>query len=199
MTKSLLRAALMAVTVGVVLAPVPAFAQRLVIGDGPGDSWEEHHDPSTGDVTYTQAGSPVNADVLRTVVRHRAHSVLVRTAFADLRNNAQGVVSGIKIRTNEGLHRQVWVMKDGSASGSQVALVTPRGRQVRCHGLSKSIDWAGDSISVTVPRSCLSAPRWVQVVNAAGNFATGDMPSYVDVAGKTGYRFSGWSAKIRRG
>lgn len=44
-----------------------------------------------------------------------------------------------------------------------------------------------------------AAPRWVQVVNAAGNYATGDMHSYLDVAGKADYRFTGWSAKIHRG
>ena len=132
-------------------------------------------------------------------MRHRAHSVEVRTVFADLRNNAQGLVAGTKIRTNEGLRRDVWLMKDGSASGSKVMLMTPRGKTVACSGLSRNIDWAGDRATVTAPRSCLSAPRWVQVVNAAGNYATEGMRSYVDVAGKAGYRFSGWSEKVRRG
>lgn len=199
MHKSVTRAALAAVTLGIVLAPTPAFAQKLAISDGQGDAWEETLDPATGSYTYTPAGSPVNSDILRTVVRHRTHSVQVRTVFADLRNNDQGVIDGTKIRTNEGLHREVWLTKEGGTTGSQAALLTPRGRKVSCPGLSKSIDWAGDTVTVTVPRSCLSAPRWVQVVNAAGNYATGDMHSYLDVAGKADYRFTGWSAKIHRG
>ena len=199
MKMSLPRAALAAAVLGVVLAPAPAFAQKLAIADGQNDAWEEIRDPATGDFSYVEAGSPVNSDVLRTVVRHKARVVTIRTSFVDLRNNAEGVVVGTKIRTNEGLRRDVWVMKDGGTSGNQVLLLTPRGKQVRCAGLARSVEWAADQVTVTVPRSCLSAPRWVQVVTAAGNYATEGRRSYVDVAGKAGYRFSGWSDKVRRG
>lgn len=74
-------------------------------------AWEETLDPATGSYTYTPAGSPVSSDILRTVVRHRAHSVQVRTVFADLRNNDQGAIDGTRLRTNEGLHREVWLTR----------------------------------------------------------------------------------------
>ena len=78
-------------------------------------------------------------------------------------------------------------------------ILKPSGGGVRCAGLKREVDWAADAVELVVPRACLSKPRWVQVVVAAGNYAGDGRRSYIDVAGKAGHAFSGWSDKIRRG
>lgn len=201
MTMSLHRPALVATTLAAtVLLPVaPALAETLTIKDATSDAWEEISDPQTGEMTYVEAGSPVNSDIVRTVVRHNGRSVKFRTRFVQLRNNEEGVVVVAKIRTNEGLKRFAAVLKDGSRNGTDGVLVSGRGREVRCPGMTQDVDWAGDTVEVKVPRACLSRPRWVQVVVAGGNHAMDGRRSYVDVAGTEGHRFSGWSEKISRG
>ena len=58
-----------------------------------------------------------------------------------------------------------------------------------------------DVAVVSVPRRCLSDPRWVKVVAGAGNYVASapDPSSYRDIAGSTGPSFTGLSGKIRRG
>ena len=199
MTSSWVRSALVATTLAAtaVLPVAPAFAQSVTITDGTSDAWEEHQDPETGEITYTEAGSPMNSDITKVVAKHTSRTVVIRTTFADLRNNELGVIVGAKIRTNEGVKRLALALKE-SGSRADSVLLGRRG-PVRCSGLRQEIDWSRDRVDLAVPRACLSKPRWVQVVVSGGNYGSSGGHSYVDVAGKAGHGFTGWSEKIRRG
>ncbi|QNN52455.1 hypothetical protein [Nocardioides mesophilus] len=191
------RAALVAVAAGSVLAPVSATAETLKIDDGTSDAWEQVFASQTSGPSYVEAGSPVNADLTRTVVRHSARRVTVRSNFVKLTKNAEGVMMAAKIRTDEGLWRAALVFHDGSRKG---AFMLKKRGEVSCTGLTKEVDFAHDAVQISVPRACLSAPRWVQVTVAGGNYGEGASGhSYIDVAGIAGHRFSHWSARIHRG
>jgi hypothetical protein len=194
-----IRSALVATTLAAtsVLPAAPALAESVTIADGTSDAWEQHQDPETGEITYTEAGSPMNSDVTKVVAKHTARTVVIRTYFQNLRNNELGVVVGAKIRTNEGVKRLALALKEDGRRADAVLL--GRTSAVRCQGLRQDIDWAGDRVDLAVPRACLSKPRWVQVVVSAGNYGSSGGHSYVDVAGKAGHGFTGWSDKIRRG
>lgn len=185
-----------ALTGSLLLTASPASAETVRVADGRGDAWEERYDAEQDEMTYAPAGSPVNADVRGVAVRHNGHGVGVRTRFVDLRNNAEGVVVAVRLRTSEGLRRWAMVVKDGGRRG-EATLMTRRARGVHCPGLTFDLDFAEDLASVRVPRACLSRPRWVQVVVAAGNNANDGRRSFVDVAGRPGHRFAGWSERVR--
>ncbi|MGZ4493091.1 MAG: hypothetical protein ACXVWU_00190 [Nocardioides sp.] len=198
MKKPLIRVALASVVAGVVLLPTAAFAQAVTVTDPKKDSWEQTQDPATGAITYTQAGSAPNSDITSVRVRHTTGRVIVRTNFVSLAQNGQGVVLEAAIRTDEGLRRNAWVVKDPAKAGYVVVLHKPTGAAVGCSGLTGSIDWAGDAVVVSVPRSCLSAPRWVRVAVGAGNYGDSTRRSYLDMAGTTGHSLT-FTGRIRKG
>jgi hypothetical protein len=72
-------------------------------------------------------------------------------------------------------------------------------RTARCRGITHTVDYARETISVSVPRSCLGNPRWVQVTpGAVGMTPAGDV--YVDNGyDSTSNEPTRWSAKVKRG
>jgi hypothetical protein len=65
---------LTAMTLALVLAASPPVqAVQLAVEDGVGDVWSPE-----GFANYTEEGSVVNTDLVRTVVRHRSREVIVR-------------------------------------------------------------------------------------------------------------------------
>ena len=191
------RALVAATTVAVaLLAPATAHAGSLTIGDGTGDSWQE--EITNGKVTgFSPAGSAVNADIVAVKVKHSARRVVVKTSFLDLSSKAEGVVTQTKVKTNEGRHYRIVFAKDGDSRGSTGYLA---GR--RCGGIHEKVSFSKNVVKVSVPRRCLSAPRWIKVVSGGGNYwekGDGNRASYRDIAGSTGPSLSGKSGKIRRG
>jgi hypothetical protein len=178
------------------LAPATAHAGSLTIGDGTGDSWQE--EITNGKVTgFVPAGSAVNADIVAVKVKHAHRRVVVKTTFLDLSSKAEGVVTQTKIKTNEGKHYRLVLAKDGDRRGSTGYLA---GR--RCGGIHEKVSFAKNIVKISVPRRCLSAPRWIKVVSGGGNHwerGDGGRASYRDIAGSTGPSLSGKSGKIRRG
>ena len=195
-----LRAALLAAALATaLLAPTGASAQSLRIDDPTGDSWHELYAGGAPRPTgYEPAGSAPNSDIVRVKVSHTARRVKVRTTYVDLVNNAEGVIAVTKIRTDEGLRRRAWAVKE--AAGEPTRGYLTGGGRTTCRGIREKIDFGTDVATVTVPRRCLSDPRWVKVVAAGGNYAEAPDPaSYRDIVGTTGPRFAGLSGKIRRG
>ena len=178
------------------LTPVAAQAGSLTIGDGTGDSWRE--EITSGKVTgFSPAGSAVNADITAVKVKHSKSRVVVKTTVLDLSSKAEGVVTQTKVKTNEGKHYKIVFAKDGDERGNDGYL---QGR--RCRGIHQKVSFTKNVVKVSVPRRCLSAPRWIKVVSGGGNYwerGDGDRASYRDVAGSTGPSLSGKSGKIKRG
>lgn len=199
MRKPLVRAALLAAAVTATLLPASASAATLATGDPVGDVWKSTFDPETEEETLEPAGSQVNVDLERTVLKHTATRLVLTARYADLDRSTNRFFLFAEVRTNEGVRRDVVI--DTSMRWGGTAFIMGRRGDVRCPGLSHQIDYTADTATVSVPRSCLSKPRWVQgrigalgfpeqsegneVFLDSGSDETADEPS--------------WTARIRRG
>jgi hypothetical protein len=196
---SLRAAMLTSALAAALLAPTGASAQSLRIDDPTGDSWHELYAGGASRPTgYEPAGSAPNSDIVKVKVSHSARRVKVRTTYVDLVDNAEGVIAVTRIRTSEGLERRAWVAKESAGKPTR-GFLTGGGRTT-CRGIREKVSFGRNVATVSVPRRCLSDPRWVKVVAGGGNYAEAPDPaSYRDIVGTTGPRFTGLSGKIRRG
>jgi hypothetical protein len=145
----------------------------------------------------TPAPDVKDPDVTRLTVAHRARKVSVRLRLRDLTRTGQmeGVV--IYLRTNEHVRREVDVVAGPGGWRGQANFSSPR-RSLRCKGLAHHLDYDQNVVTVTVPRSCLSRPRWVQA--GVGAVKLTDSTAYVDDAqSQTVGNYPVWSPRIRRG
>ena len=203
MNQALLRAALVTSTLAAVLLPVsPASAATAAIPDGTGDVWRSTYDLSTEEEKLEPAGSPVNADLTRTTVKHTRGKVVLVARYAELRKQTNRFALIVELRTNEGLRRDVGVetvTRDGWGGTSFFG--SPQ-RELPCKGLTHLVDYPAGLVKVSVPRSCLSGPRWVQVRSMAmafeesGNELTTLFDSGQDESADMP---RAWSGRVRRG
>ncbi|MGN6577260.1 MAG: hypothetical protein ACTHKG_16425 [Nocardioides sp.] len=203
MKMPLVRAALV-VSAAALLVPAgalaaPAGAATLSIGDATGDTYLGHYDEASDTTTYEPAGWQVNVDLEKVVVKHKGRVVVAKASYTDLVRSGQQFMYALRLRTNEGLKRDVNVDTMFTGPKGEVSLSRPNGNEVTCRGLSHDIDYAADTVTVRVPRSCLSAPRWVQVFTAAIGFSdTGDF--YIDHGHMADMKEKVvWSDRIRKG
>jgi hypothetical protein len=198
MKMPLLRAALVGTVVALVVPAGAASAATLSIGDATGDTFLGQYDEASDTTTYEPAGSQGNVDLEKVVVKHTAKAVVAKATYTDLARSGHQFMYALRLRTNEGVKRDVNVDTLFSGWKGNVTLSKANGSEVRCRGLSHAIDYAADTVTVSVPRRCLSAPRWVQAFTAAIGFSeTGDF--YID----HGHRADmvekvTWSPRIRR-
>ena len=186
-----------AAALAAVLVPVgAASAESLTVNDQVGDTWLDDY---SGDVeTYTPSGSWTNDDLVRTVVRHGDRRVVVKAKYADLKRSADPLILVVRLRTNESLKRDVAVETVSSPRGS-VMFAKHSGADVKCTGLTHDVDYDADRVTVSVPRSCLSNPRWVQATVGAVAM-TDEYHVHVDNGHNTGHHEPNtWTARIRRG
>jgi hypothetical protein len=172
------------------------------------------HTDATGDVqsvagdadTPTPAPDAVDPDATSVRVSHGPRKVTVRTQFQDLAKASDSFYAFLlQVRTNERVHRQLEVDAGPGMWHGQVTFSSPR-KVLHCRGLARSIDYTANTVTVTIPRSCLSNPRWVQVGDAAVKFTGLDATDvtagtgYVDDAGSpdVGNNIA-WSPRIHRG
>ncbi|HET7689768.1 MAG TPA: hypothetical protein VFK41_05300 [Nocardioidaceae bacterium] len=186
-------AALIALTT--LVSPVEA-AQSLA-PDPVADVWLHDNDywpPS-------EAGSVPNTDVVRTTVAHQSRRVAVKVHYADLRRNDDQLILTVWFRTNEGLKRLAYVAAGPERRrGTHLFGKGSRGPgSATCKGLRHTIDYTQDLITISIPRSCLSRPRWVQFQGEASTFNFDEVTElFVDDLTGIGYESQNWSAKIRR-
>lgn len=101
------------------------------------------------------------ADVVRAVVRHGARDVVVRMSFDDLRREHEAGYWAI-IYSPEKFRAALVMTRPGRWKGRRV-LVNGQFGTVRCQGFTHTIDYAGDKVTMKVPRRCLGHPDWVRV------------------------------------
>ncbi len=140
------------------LAPVPAHAEKVVTHDAAGDAgvlgWLADEDaelPPTPD--------PSPADIVRTVAAHGDRRLNITVHFAELagvRDHSMQVL----VRTPSGAYRVEVEKEEGRRARATLA---QRGPQVDCHALVARYDAGADVVAVTVPTACLSSPRWVRL------------------------------------
>ena len=191
------RAALTALAAAGVLVATAgaASAETLTIKDHVGDTWKDTLN-ADGTETYTPAGSQLNTDLQRTVVRHTATRVIIRATYAELKKSGPKFLFGADLRTNEGLRRSVTV-DTMSGAGSTATMTKPSGAPVTCAGIRHSIDYTANQVTVSFPRSCVSSPRWIQVRDGA--VSSTDTDFYVDNGANTTHNQpTQWSVRIHK-
>lgn len=206
MLKPSIRAALISTTLALVLVPASAAsAQSVSVEDASGDTWKSTFNFETEEETVEPAGTQVNTDLVRTVVKHTGRKLVFTATYTDLKrdeNRRYAFMS--RVRTNEGVKREVGVdMFSRRGWGGTASVTKPSGREVPCRGLSHQVDYAADTVMLAVPRHCLSLPRWVQVTVGAFSLDSGDgvtMTGYLD----NGHNASAdepntWTKRLRKG
>jgi hypothetical protein len=144
------------------LAPTAAHAASRTFVDGAGDVWE-HGPDQPSPVPNRDQG-----DITRTTVTHGAHRVIVRTRFVEL-NRVGRILIFTRLRTNTGQVRDLSLTARPNHYRGQAVLETRRGTTVKC-ALGRSIDYASNVATVSVPRRCLSNPRTVQAKFGVATF-----------------------------
>jgi hypothetical protein len=176
-------------TTAVIAAAVPAHAAKLVLTDPAGDVWGGTEAPA-------QIGTRVNGDLVKTTVTHTARKVLVKAKYTDLAKNQDMLHFAYLVRTNENVKRIAAVTAWPGKRKGISEFSRPRGKAA-CNGMTHAIDYVADTVTISVPRTCLSNPRWVQI-QAAGGTVNGDLYT-IDDAQSTDAEPHAWSAKVRRG
>jgi hypothetical protein len=210
MRTSVLIRPVLAATAAAAMVVVPvtaAQAQTWRHADATGDVQSM---PVASDATTGTVEPGVTDPDIRTVrVSHAPRKVTMRVQFVDLAAAKDvGYFFVFQLRTNERLHRQVELDAGPGMWRGQVSFSSPR-RELRCKGLARSVDYIQNVVTVTVPRSCLSNPRWVQAGSGAAKItglnlndpgSIGTATAYVDDAGsdKLGNNLA-WSPRIRKG
>lgn len=175
-----------------------ASAASLTIKDGGDDVWVAGTDGQP-DVRTQQVAE---ADIRRAVVRHGARVVVVRAKFADLTRKGAGLDLVAEIRTDEGVRRGVELLTNNytndPAARETIRMWKGVDQPVRC-AVQHKVDYSLNTMSVTVPRTCLGGPTWVQVRIHNAWLGDGYKHAYVDNPHNDKSRFTGWSARVRRG
>lgn len=144
----------------VLLAPAVAHAQRVETTDPAADVVSVAPTERGGEDLENLVPAPDNltADVVRTVVDHGAARLRVRIDLREL-GRSRTYFAVLQVRTPAGTF-EVEVDNIGRRPKAEM---TRRSRAVECPRLRAANDRAAARVVVTIPTSCMEAPRWVQV------------------------------------
>ena len=129
-----------------------------------------HHDPRRDVRRFdiradTSRPAPRNraTDVVRTVVDHRAHQVVVQTRARQLSRSGYRLMVA-QVRTSDGRRYELLVDYSTTPIGPRLSLEqTGSGRTVWCPAATWSLDRSDHRIRAAVPTRCLGRPGWVRV------------------------------------
>ena len=149
---------LSALNIPTVVSAASAPVSRVVLDDPTGDVWAIGEGENAEPVS---AGDVPTADVVRAVVRHGRRNVLVRMTFTNLRRvEPQDYSAMIVSRRRFGA---VFVSAGPRRWKGRHQLVNGNFATVKCPGLTHSIDYDTEQVTMSVPRGCLGRPSWVRV------------------------------------
>jgi hypothetical protein len=178
-------ARLVAVLVPVALSlPAAAHAEKVVFDDAVGDvvSIVDDQDLDQSVAAPEYAG----VDVVKTSVALGASRLRIGVRFRAL-ERAQPQFTAVRVRTPDGTFSMTVERLGGKPTTS-----IGRGRKdVDCPGLAAEVDLGADTVTVSLPASCVGDPRWVQVgVGAAAILLVDGQPdegaAYADDAVRDG-------------
>lgn len=120
--------------------------------------------PNVGDGAIVAAPGDTSTDIINTTVDHREDAVTFQVAFRGLRPEQYLDVTA-NIRTSK-TGSGGWQLTSVTYRGDdQIYLYGPRGSN--CPAAAVEIDYSTNTVTMTVPRSCLDDPTWIQTkVNA---------------------------------
>ena len=156
--KKLVRSALVVSAATLIpLVPTAAHADRYTYSDHTGDVVS-----FTGDSdTPTPAPDRVIGDIAASAVAHRSSNVTLRMRYRDLARTDETAAHLFVIRTSK-MTREVTVVAAQGFYGGRVIMTKLSGKTVSCR-ITRKIDYVANTVTVTVPRSCLGRPHWVKV------------------------------------
>ena len=192
------RAATVAAATSVVLlgGVGAASAQTLTLRDAHHDVWAgtSVNDPASS----TPARHRTAGDVRWARLRYGPHRVVLTEKYADLARRGSGDLYALRLRTDRGLRRIIEVQAFPHSWGGALGTYTPRGRSVTCDGAAEHIDYTRNLLRVSVPASCLRAPRWVRFTTMSGHITRGNV-WLLDNPHNTEASYDGWSVRVRKG
>lgn len=200
----LLAASLAAAVVGPSTA---ATAQSATITDGTGDVWENTYDPATQTDVWSLVESAYNTDVVSTVIKHGARRVDVTMTYNDLDKAPDVTISAVvTMRFDQGARRSAFVdVWPGDWQGSAMVFkqnASTGGGPVTCGGLTHAVDYTANTVSMSIPRTCLGSPTWIQANVLSRSTAALDQDvqrNLFDNGQQAGHSELGWSGRLRRG
>jgi hypothetical protein len=163
------------------------------------------------DPTLTGVADPTttNADIDSAFLHYRTGRLVVRLNFVDLRPAANTLLDFTgEVRTNEHRRYAFDVQTTPGHSLGHDQFLSKSGRS-RCE-IGHFYDYAHDFARVSIPLSCLSRPRWVQVRMGAATltfdpsaFETrdlrpGDLVMRLDLAQRDTKDATGWTPRVHR-
>lgn len=143
--------------VALALPATSAFADKLVKTDATGDvlkSDENGENP---------APDQAQGDIVRTAIIHGPSNVTVKIAHRQL-DKVGRIVTYIAVKSDKGrsAYRSITVVAAPTTYYGKVRVENANGRKVTCR-TTRSLDYAANITTLTIPRRCLGSPRWVRV------------------------------------
>lgn len=170
-------AALAAATL-VLAAAGTAQAATVRVDDAQGDVWKGTF--GSHRAHWDEAGSALNADIDKTDIDHGVDTLTLTTTFKRLEKKKAFFQAFYDIRTDAGNEYgamtyagpHMWAGGHDVFDMSGVArpMTALRGTpppDVFCPEATHDISYADDTVTVTIPRSCLGDPSWVKVQSLA--------------------------------
>ena len=198
-----LKAALLTTAIlGAVLAPAAAAsAQSLTVDDGTADTWENVYNPDTQSDDWFQAGSKLNTDITQTVVKHSAKRITITATYADLKSRDARYGLKDRLRFDHGPQVVADVDTNGTWKGQAYLFTKNSGAMIKCTGLTHAIDYTADTVEISIPRSCVGNPTWVEAAEVSLSSVSDDAGDhvYMDNGNGAGHQDGTWTAKVRRG
>lgn len=183
------------------LVAAPAMADQAYVRDRTGDVLQGRVNEDGG---YGYQSDITEGDVIATQFLHNPRSVIVTSRFRRL--DAVGNYHGyyLRLQSGRGTYREVDVEAFPGRWSGRVTVTNHAGERVRCQ-VTHRIDYARNTVRVSVPRACLGRPTYVRgtAANAWTRPDTSDrtQPDLVmlDNPHNTSHLANTWTRWIKRG
>ena len=192
-----------------------AHAQTANVNDRSGDVWRATHDEAD---PYVAVNSPLNADIDRTRVQHGTRDLVLTTTYQRLARRDHAVFPIWTIRTGDDTRYSAAVLAGPgdwpgqafffTSSTPPLLLRTPAlgeglgegggEGEGECPGMTHDIDYGADTITISVPRTCLGEPERVRVRSTA-QASSEDDESWYDNGHNRGHSQKGWTRLLHAG
>ncbi len=188
-------AAAVATTLAVaLLAAAPAHAGRLTVHDPVDDMWVV----AEGSTEPAPAPGTAIGDFIRTSFRHSGARVVVKAKFVELQPAGKRTRLWVLMRDQD--RRKTWALVETTRKDrhGSARLMTNRGGDIECK-VRYSVDFAKNTMTVSVPRRCLDNPRYLSFKASSEHVKRGRTYAFVDSSHSKWASSRGWSDPVRGG
>jgi hypothetical protein len=140
----------------------PAHAQTYTRYDASADVTASTCDSTGDNCTDAIDASRKDIDIVRTKLTHSYRSVQAVASYTDI--SASGTKAYVvRIITNEGMRRHYSLVARGSTVLGTLLQRDSDGKAFACSGIKHAIDYTANTVTISIPRSCLSYPSTVRM------------------------------------